>query len=263
MRRLFQEVTRNKPFLTILTLTLMIFSTLVISSRAAFTSTPTLDLSASSHITDARSLYTFYIENTDPSESLSAYSATIPAGYTIDEAFLTTTPGLLLPGFTGSFGFITGHITVGSLIVKTTTTIGLFNVNGSTLIGELRLGNVTIIPPTLTTAGLVKGLLNTTFPNTGIFVELKIDVINPPTVGIYIWAPNQATPVGGGDNVTMNPRSGFTNQVNITRSVGGQLLPTNRTIALAPYFALAGLITTVSVAYIIAKRRRTLARMAP
>ena len=250
---------RGKRLLIILTLVATILSIRVILAKASFTFAPTLDLTTSSNITGATAVYTFHIESPDSLEAVSAYSVTIPAGYSIDPTYLTTTPNIELPGFAGAFGYI-GLPPFGSIKVKTTTTSGQFNVYGYIPFESL-VGNVVIAPPTPITPGVINGLI--TIWSARIYVDLTVTVINPSTPGVYTWAPNAATPWSGGANVSMDPRPGFTNQVEIVAvPVEGHLLPMDKLAVLTPYITrigimLVGLIGAVSVAYVTLRKRRT------
>jgi len=258
LKRLHVEAKRTRELLVILALAATLLSTVVVTTKAAFTVAPTLDLTTMSNIASASTIYTFHVENPDLLESVSTFSVLIPAGYSIDPAYLTTTPGIVV--MTGVFGFI-GFPPLGSLKVKTTTTSGLFNVYAY-VPGELPVGTATVVPPTLTTPGAINGLL--TILVNGIYVDLTISVVNPSTPGVYTWGPNTATPAGGGPTVNMDPRLNFTNQVEIIaptgEPVGGYVLPADKLPVLAPYILLTGLIGligVVSVVYTATRRRRT------
>ena len=111
LKRLHGEAKRARG-LVILALAATLFSTVVVTSKAAFTTAPTLDLTTLSNIASATTVYTFHVENPDLLESVSTFSVVIPAGYSIDPAYLTTTPGIVV--MTGVFGFI-GFPPLGSL----------------------------------------------------------------------------------------------------------------------------------------------------
>lgn len=248
-----EEAKRGKQLLLVLALVTISFATSFVASNAA--SAPTMDLTTTSNVAGATASYAFHVEN-PTSGSYIAFSVTIPAAYAIDPAYLTTTPDIVVPGFTGSFG---PAPLSGSLTVKTTTTSGQFRIFALYFGLLIEIGSATIVPPTLLTAGTVSGLLYYQLGyalGPSMYVDLNVVVINPSAPGVYTWGPNTITPLtittlsGGaqGAPVPMNPRTGYTNQVVIVGPVGGILMSLNKTVIVAPYLALFGVIAAVAVA---------------
>lgn len=133
----------NSKLLVILTLVAVIgFATVTPVSAAGFLQ---LGIStAAPCVCSNLAVYTFYFDTTFCAEALSAISITIPAGFTINSAYLTTTPGIIVA--TGNSGAIMPYTSQPSEM-RTTTTAGQFEVFG----GGVSRGTLTIVLPTATT----------------------------------------------------------------------------------------------------------------
>lgn len=242
------------------TVLLVVFSTAVFPCRAAFTVLPTMDLGTSSNCSGATdAVYTFHAQNPDLAETVIAFSVPVPAGYSINPTYLTTTPDIIV--LTAVYGFV-GQPISGYLRLNTTGTSGLFivyarRINPPTVPPYVPIGTATVIPPTLTIPGSWSVVLGA--PNNGEYIDLSFVAgffTNPSTPGVYTWGPSTATP-SSGSPVTMNPRPGFTNQVGITVCpVGGYVEPMNRLVIFTPYLALFGVIAAVA-AFVTAPRKKS------
>ena len=257
-------LTSKLRILSFLAVLLVLSSTsIIIPSSSAFTTPPTMDLTTSSEIVGAtNAIYSFHAENPD-SITIVSFSVPIPAGYSIDPTYMTTTTGIVV--MTGVYGFI-GQPINGYLKLETTVNSGVFAVYAERIIPPfpyVLIGSATIIPPTSTIPGTWTVTLGA--PNNGEYIDLSFVAgffINPSTPGVYTWGPSTAT---GSDqsSATMNPRLGFTNEVTIITArsratpynyVGGELFAANKLAVLSPYLALIGVI---AVASIVAKRKST------
>jgi hypothetical protein len=237
----------------ILALAAALVSTAVLPCNAAFTVAPTFDLTTSSNCAgDTGAVYAFHTQSTDASEMAIGGSLTIPAGYSINLAYLTTTPGIVV--FTGLYGYV-GNPPVGTVQVTTTTTAGTFAFYGD---GQLK-GASTIVPPTSTTPGTANGAFVALEPLQYADISTVPGFFfNPSVPGVYTWGPNTA--IAGSDlsSVLMSPRSGFTNEVRIDSCVpvGGVVEPVIG-IALLPQWLVAiGLLAVASALLVVVVRSR-------
>lgn len=255
-------VGKRKQTLIVLALSFVLFSTLIVSARADFATSPTLDLTTSSQTAGANAVYSFHVQNNDSSMSAKAFNVTIPAGCLITFPLIAN---MTLAGLVGDAGQI-GFSPIVSFHANTTSTPGKFRIYGN-LIGSTAvffMGNVSVKSPTLTLAGYVSGSLNPGYylPNKW-YVDLLINVMNPSNPGTYVFGPNTVTPATG--NVTsMNPRSGYTNSITILgNAVGGDVLPANA-LAVPPsntaLIATAGLFVLVAAAVACILMARSKAR---
>jgi hypothetical protein len=236
--------------LTLLLMAMIVFVTVApVKSQGL---PPTLDLTASPPcVCSTSAVYTFHVEN-PMTTAIVSITVTIPAGYTINPAYLTSTAGIIVA--TGVGGFISPHSTIYTMALKTTATSGTFEmfVDGS----SEGFGIITILP-TQTTPGLWVGLFTEIPANVwGEVTFVQGFFTNPCTVDAYSWSPNNAL-YGERVSVTLNPRTGYTNVVTITTCspVGGVVAPTSKLEILAPYVGLAGLAVAVSAVVVVKKRK--------
>ena len=198
-------------------------------------------------------VYTFYVDTSMSTGAIIDASITIPAGYSINSAYMTSTAGIIVA--TGDSGNVFPYTSGNPVTVKTTTTLGTFEifVDGSSV------GTGTIVPPTQTTPGNVGDLFGGMATNTWSEVSFVAGFfVNPCIQGTYVWGPNTATiDVGGVPvDVPVQARLEHTEQVTIANCVvGGVVAPASKLEIVAPFAALAGLIVTVS-AVVVAKKRR-------
>jgi hypothetical protein len=197
-------------------------------------------------------VYTIYVDTQFAQGPIVSGSLKIPAGYSINAAYLTTTPGIIVA--TGNTGDVFPY-TTNPLTIKTTAIVGKFDV----FVGANLVGTGTIIPPTPTTPGDFGGLFVGMPANTWSEVSFVAGFfINPCIAGNYIWGPNTATVQYDSSTLDLpvQARVEHTQQVTIADcAVGGVVVPTNTLAILSPYLALAGLIAAVS-AVVVVKRRR-------
>jgi hypothetical protein len=204
-------------------------------------------------------VYIFHAENPNLGETVVAFSVPIPAGYSVNPTYLTTTPGTVV--MTGTYGPVGTTVINGLLSLETTSTIGQFAIiatNTNPPIPPVPIGQANLVPPT-STAGTWTVAISPSVPNNGEYIELAFVAgffINPTIAGVYTWGPTTATP-SAGPSVTMNPRQGFTNQVDITIcAVGGYIEPVNRLAVLGPWLAVIGLVGCIGAVVVLAKKRR-------
>jgi hypothetical protein len=215
----------------------------------------TFDLTASTPCACSNPIYKFHLENPTDNEYASIW-VTIPAGYTIDPAYMTTTPGIVVA--TGIGGDVNPRTTDHTLVFKTSGTLGIFELFEE---GVLFSTTGVLTPPTPTSPGSFNLLSQGVDSNFWAEVSFVAGFFtNPCTPGTYSWSPNTATPVSGAvlanGAVSMDPRPGYLNTVTIVRcSVGGVVTPVNKLEILTPYLTLAGLIVAVST--VVAVKRRT------
>ncbi|MGB6680982.1 MAG: hypothetical protein WBF08_06645 [Candidatus Bathyarchaeia archaeon] len=249
-------------FLAILPLTIILFSILVLPYASAFTVNPTMDLTTSSNMVGATdAVYSFHSENPNtifPQESIVIFTVLIPTGYSVNPAYLTTTPDIVV--MTGVYGVI-GQPISGYLRLNTTGVSGLFVINAKrisppTVPAYVPIGTAQIVPPTMNAPGSWSVTLGA--PNTGEYIDLSFVAgffINPSTPGVYVWAPSIAQ-AGDASTASMDPRPGFTNEIRIMGPpVGGLTMTVDKLELLIPYLGLAGLIAAVSTVIIIRRRR--------
>ena len=204
-------------FVTFLVL-IVVFALLVPHASADFTKTPIFDLKTDRTVYGVfDSIYTFYLENPDPSEDIASVSITIPIGYYSDSGFFTNETGIIV--MTG----YASHPQLGKMPfnVVTTTTLGRFLINAT----GATLGEITITEPSSTTTGRMEIKFSGVIAvmNHGCSVEFNTNSIinfatlftNPWTPAIYAWAPAIATSTSG-KSVTMEPRPGHEQNVQIT-----------------------------------------------
>jgi hypothetical protein len=190
---------------------MLVLVMLVPQANAKFTKTPIFDLRTSSSLAGATdALYTLHIENRDQSEDATSLSITVPAGYSIDQKFITNKAGIKAMSAYGSCADWSGQASV-----VTTTTPGrlLMAAMGTTVV------EITVSEPTSTTQGIIEmtfvGIY--TIMNRGCHGDItpvKGFFINPSTPGTYAWAPSIANPKSG-PSATMEARSGFSQTVTI------------------------------------------------
>jgi hypothetical protein len=220
-------------------------------ANASFTKPPTFDLKTTSNLAGATdAVYTLHFENADQSEDATNASVTIPAGYSINQKFITDQSGI-------KAGSASGHCPIGSAQANfvTTTTPGHFTISfmsGATV-------DITVIEPTATTPGTMEFSFFGTYAvmNYGCYAELTTVegfFINPSSPGTYAWAPSTANPKSG-PPVTMGPGPGFSQTITIT----GPAVTTTTSITTttpelpAPVIVLIAL---VALSVVVAKRRR-------
>jgi hypothetical protein len=241
-------------FSTILLLIVMIGFITVAPVKSQPQQSLTFDLTASTLCACSTPIYKFHLENPTDIE-YAALWVTIPAGYTIDPAYMTTTPGIVVA--TGIGGDVNPPTTDHTLVFKTSGTSGIFE-----LFEEDVLFSTTgvLTPPTPTSPGsfnlLSEGVDNNFWAEVSFVAGF---FVNPCTPGTYSWSPNTATPVSGAvlanGAVTMDPRPGYSNTVTIVNcAIGGVVTPVNKLEILTPYLALAGLVAVSAV--VLVKRRR-------
>jgi len=191
---------------------LSMFLVMIISpAGAAFNVPPTFDLTTTTNVAGATSAgYVFHFEN--PSSDVAvAFSVVVPAGYFVNPTYMTTTPGIVVMfGYYDNVGDYSAPYD-GTVEIKTTAVSGVFEI----FVDSISMGVAALTVPTPTTPGSFGGLLPGL--NNGYWGEvatLQGFLINPSTPGLYTWGPNTATP-SSGPTVTMNPRVGESNQVNI------------------------------------------------
>jgi hypothetical protein len=241
----------NSKFLVILTLVAVIgFATVAPVSARGWVN---YDVAASQPCAcSTLAVYTIYVDTQNAAGPIVAGSLKIPAGYSINAAYLTTTPGIVVA--TGNTGDVTPYSS-NPLTIKTTAIVGQFDV----FVGANLVGTGTIILPTATTPGDFGGLFVGMPDNTWSEVSFVAGFfISPCVAGTYIWGPNSATIDIGGvpTEIPVDPRIEHTQQVTIADcAVGGVVVPTNTLAILSPYLAIAGLVIAVS-AVVVVKRRR-------
>jgi len=236
------------------------FLMMVFPAMAAFTVPPTMDLTTSSNCSGAtNAVYTFHAENPNEGETVVAFTVPIPAGYSVNPVYLTATPGIVV--MTGVYGPV-GTVNVNGLLsLETTSIIGQFAViatNTNPPVPPVQIGQANLVPPSSTPTQWTVNI-SPTVPNNLEYIELSFVagfLINPSSPGVYTWGPSTATP-SEGSSVPMNPKPGFTNQVDITIcAVGGYIEPVNRLAVLGPWLAVIGLVGCISTVVVIAKKRR-------
>jgi len=192
---------------------MLVLVMLVPQADANFTKTPIFDLKASSSLAGATdALYTLHLENPDLYEDTLTASITIPAGYSINQKFITDKSGI-------KAGSAYGHCQEGSAPanIVTTTTLGRFAIS----FAGMAAVDIIVSEPTPTTPGTMKftfvGGYAGAVMNRGCYGEISPVAgffVNPSTSGTYAWAPSIANPKSG-PSVTMVPRSGFSQTVTI------------------------------------------------
>lgn len=194
---------------------------------AGFSVTPTLDLTASSNLADATdAVYTFHFENTDKSTHVVDFFLVIPAGYSVNPAYVTEKSGITI--MTGKAGQLGGFLS-GTLKVATTSTSGHYVAEVSGFKAELVLtrpaptadGKLEISIPSVPGIGNAVFLEASTVP--GFF-------INPSAPGTYTWGPSLANPASGPGVATV-PRPDFTQTVTIVGPSTGTGPATSTTIS--------------------------------
>jgi hypothetical protein len=253
---------KRSILLAVLSLTITLFSVLILPYSSAFTVNPTMDLTTSSNLVGAAdAVYSFHSENPNsifPQESVVAFTVLIPAGYSVNPAYMTTTPDIVV--MTGVYGVI-GQAISGYLRLNTTVVSGLFVINAKrisppTVPPYVPIGTAQIVPPTMDAPG--SWIVTLGAPNTGEYIDLSFVAgffINPSVPGVYVWAPSIAT-AGDASTASMDPRIGFTNEVRIMGPpVGGLTLTVDKFELLIPYLGLVGLIAAVSTVYVIKRRK--------
>jgi len=201
----------------VLAVALLCLLALMPRANASFTNVPTFDLTTSSTQAAAtNAAYSFYVQNPDHSEDAVDIAIAIPAGYSMGQSFMTNTAGIQV-------GTVSGQCPVGAGqgTVTTTTTPGRFAINIQQL--GAPIGGITITPPTSSTSGTFDMTFTGqySFENYGCGGQFSFAqgfFINPSTAGTYSWAPSTATPKSG-PPVTMQPRPGFSQNVNIVTPV--------------------------------------------
>ncbi len=247
---LFQERTHLRPvFLVALIIALVI---LLPQAKAGFTENPTMDLKASSNSVGATdAVYTIHLEDPDTTEDMASLSIAIPAGYSIDQRFITSKPGINAGSAHGVCASWAGEN-----IIITTTTIGDLEISNS-LVGPV--AQLIITEATSTTQGSLQVLLAGSYAplNHGCFADLttvKGFFINPSKPGTYTWAPSTANPKSG-PPVVMDPRPSYSQTVIIT---GPSVTTTTSMTTTTP--ELPGpeivLIALVALTFVAAKGRR-------
>jgi hypothetical protein len=242
-------MTRKLPLILLLMAAIVFVSVAPVKSQPA--PQPTFDLTTSSICTcSGTAVYKFHIEN-PTGNAYNAISVTIPAGYAINPAYMTTTPGIVVA--TGVAGDVNPRTTDHAIDIKTTGTSGIFELFQD---GQSVYLTGMLTPPTPTSQGKFNSLFAGIGPNLWAEVSFVPGFLTNPCVeGNYVWAPNTASLVVGA--VIMEPRPGYTNEVRIQAcgTVGGVVMPTNTLAILTPYLALAGLIAAVSAVVAVERRR--------
>ena|GEM_PF-3209584 len=204
---------------------LITLSTVILPARAAFIKLPTFDITTSSSCTGATdAIYKWHGENPDIAENVDLSSVTIPAGYSGNPLYWTTTPGIVV--MTGIVGDIGSSHAV-AISAKTTTQSGTFLVSLNGTVDHQTGMSMWIggYPPIQTRHGNLGPFL--WFLRSGKYVDFTFVagfLINPSSPGVYTWGPNDAAPVDSGQTgptVPVNPRPGFTNQVQIVKCPEG------------------------------------------
>ncbi len=197
---------------------IVVLALLLPQANADFSKIPIFDLKTSSDVASnldnlgggMDAIYTLYLENGDQSENVVSVSITIPIGYSIGPGFITNETGIIAMSGYGS----NPQLGTTQLYVVTTNTPGRFLISamGATL------GEITVIEPT-TTPGRMEMKFSGVIAvmNHGCSAEIKSErgfFINPWQPGTYVWAPSTANPESG-ESVTMEPRSGLSQAVEI------------------------------------------------
>jgi hypothetical protein len=190
---------------------MLVLVVLVPQANAGFTNSPTFDLKTSSSLAGATdAVYVLHFENLDQTEDAVGLSITLPAGYSVDQKFITDKIGITAMSAYGNCPDGTGQAKI-----VTTTTPGRFSMSAM----GMSQGEVTVRVPTPST----EGVLEMTFAGTytimnrgckGEITPVKGFFINPSTAGTYAWAPSVVKPRSG-PAVTMEARSGFSQIVTI------------------------------------------------
>lgn len=190
---------------------MLVLVILVPQANASFTKPPMFDLETTSNLAGATdAVYALHLDNPDKSEDALTASITIPAGYSVNQKFITNKSGI-------KAGSAYGHCPIGGGEANfvTTTTPGRFTIS---FMGEAAV-DITVGEPTPTTPGVMslRFLGSYAIMNRGCYGEIGLAkgfFVNPSTPGVYAWAPSTATPRSG-LTVTMEPRSGFSQSVTI------------------------------------------------
>jgi hypothetical protein len=232
-----------------LVIAMLAFVALTPNVNASFTKAPTFDLVTSSSLAGAtNAIYSIHLENPDQSEDAASVSITIPAGYSVNQQFITSKAGILSGSVGGECLEQSGQ---GS--VQTTSTPGQFSMS----IQGAVIGQIIITLPTQVGQGKLEVPFSGRYSvvNHGCQGDLVMGqgfFVNPSTPGTYAWAPSFVNPKSGSP-VTMAPRPGLSLSVTVVGSV------TTTTSTVIPEFSSAlpivfGLALTLPVAIIRKKR---------
>jgi hypothetical protein len=195
----------------VLIATMLMLLVMAPSAIADFAVTPTLDLTTSSNLAGATdAVYTFHFESKDTSTSVISFSLAIPAGYSVNPAYVTQKSGITV--MKGKAGQLVGFIR-GDIAVTTTATPGHYKVGVSGYQTE-----AVLTEPTPT----AEGKLEVPIPSIpGVSGAVFLDVstvpgffVNPSTPGTYAWGPSLAYPPSGRGVATV-PRSDFSQTITI------------------------------------------------
>jgi hypothetical protein len=157
-----------------LILAMLVFLTLAPQANASFTKAPTFDLITSSSLVGATdAVYTLHLENPDQSEDAASVSITIPAGYAIDQQFITSMAGIQAGSGYGSCPNGSADIAI-----ATTTTPGQFSIFISGISSGLNVAQVILSQPSVTNTGKID--LTFTSP--------RYSIVNHGCSGELVWA---------------------------------------------------------------------------
>jgi hypothetical protein len=224
---------------------------------ADFAVTPTLDLTTSSNLAGATdAVYTLHFENADTSTGVVSFSLAIPAGYSVNPAYITNQPGITI--MTGSAGQLNGFLR-GQITVATTSTPRHYIATVSGYQAE-----AVLTEPTSTAQGKLEVSIPS-IPVVGNAVFLEVSTvpgffINPSTPGTYTWGPSLANPTSGPAVATI-PRSGFTQTVTIVAPSGtteaATTMTSETTAATTPELSapITVFIALVALTILLAKRK--------
>jgi len=204
---------------------------------AGFSVTPTLDLTASSNLAGATdAVYTFHFENKDKSTTVIGFFLAIPAGYSINPAYVTAESKITV--MTGQAGQLVGVLR-GGVTVATTSTPCHYTVDVSGYRAE-----AVLTEPTPTAQGKLDVQIPSIPGVSGpVFVEISTVsgfFVNPSTPGDYAWGPSLAYPASGPGVATV-PRSNLSQTITI---VGTSVTTQAITSATAPATSSAASVTT-------------------
>jgi len=189
----------------------LVFFILVPQANASFTKIPMFDLITTSNLPGATdAVYTLHLENPDRSEDALTVSITVPAGYSVNQKFITDKSGIKAGSAYGNCPEGSGRANI-----LTTTTRGHFTISFS----GMATVDIVVGEPTPATSGTMEFRFVGTYAilNHGCYGEISTAegfFVNPSTPGTYAWAPSTATPKSG-PTVVMEPRSGFSQIITI------------------------------------------------
>lgn len=220
-------------------------------ARAGFSATPTFDLTTTSNLAGATdAVYTLHLANPDRSEIVLSSTITIPAGYSIDQKFITSRSGIKV-------GLAYGHCPEGSrqADVVTTTSPGHLKISFM----SMAAASIVVSEPTQTASGTMEFTFTGEYAmmNSGCYADItpsKGFFVNPSAPGTYKWSPSTAQPRSG-PVAEMVPRSGLTQTIEIigpplttqimTSTIESSIVPTTTVLSSTSQTTLLPATTTL------------------